>query len=248
MKYADTKKFESLFVVPARGGSKGLPGKNKRNLHGKPLAWWTLSFCEALALGVCVISSDDEEILQLASEFDSCLPIRRPTELASDTADDQGVLLHALTTAEEILTCTFSRVVMLQPTSPGRRIADLQVGLQTHGSMRDPLKSSVWSAHKVPSKFHHLKQISLQGGVFSVPRLTKLPPRRQDLTPSYIRSGDFYVIGRDALADPYLLGEEMRIVEIVGELVNIDSLDDFRLAESVLDPRGGLLERRGEER
>lgn len=248
MKYADVKKSESLFVVPARGGSKGLPGKNKRNLHGKPLAWWTLSFCEALALGVGVISSDDEEILQLASEFDSCLPIRRPTELASDTADDQGVLLHALSVAELEFNRIFSRVVMLQPTSPGRRIADLQIGLQTHGSMRDPLKSSVWSAHKVPSKFHHLKQISLQGGEFSVPRPTKLPPRRQDLTPSYIRSGDFYVIGRDALADPYLMGDEMRIVEIVGELVNIDSLDDFRLAESVLDPRGGLLERRGEER
>ena len=246
MEVLEREKFDTLFVVPARGGSKGLPGKNKRELHGKPLAWWTLSFCDQIALGPCVLSSDDTEILRLASQFDSCLPIMRPAKLATDIAEDRGVLLHALGVAEAELRQTFSRVVMLQPTSPGRRIADLKMGLQTHDSMKAPLNSSVWSAFRVPDKYHLWKQLSLQGEAFTISKPTKLPPRRQDLSPSYIRSGDFYIIGRDALADPYLMGGELRIIEMLGDLVNIDTLEDFMNAQAVLSPRGGLLEMRGE--
>lgn len=246
METAEIKKFPNLFIVPARGGSKGLPGKNKREMHGRPLVWWTLSFCEQLALGHCVLSSDDDEILKLASEFESCLPVPRPAMLATDTATDQGVLLHALEIAEAHLAQTFSRVIMLQPTSPGRRIDDLKAGLHAHELMKDPQNSSVWSAHKVPDKFHLWKQISQKGETFSVIRPNELPPRRQDLPTSYVRSGDFYVIGRDALQDPYLIGGELRVIEISGELVNIDTLGDFNYAKSVLSPRGVLLERRGE--
>ena len=238
--------LSTLLVVPARGGSKGLPGKNKRNLLGRPLSWWTLSFCQELGAGPCVLSSDDDDILELASQFESCLPIRRPSDLASDTAGDQEVLLHALTAAEIAFGQTFQRVVMLQPTSPGRRVGDVHVALRAHASMKDPSNSSVWGAHQVPDKYHYLKQISLVDGVSSISRITRLPPRRQDLPPSFIRSGDFYVIGRDALADPYLMGHEMRIIELVGELLNIDTLEDFSKAEMTLHPRGDLLERRGE--
>ena len=238
----------TLFVVPARGGSKGLPGKNKRNLHGKPLTWWTLSFCTKLGAGPCVLSSDDDEILDLAGQFESCLPLRRPSELATDKSDDQGVLSHALAETELALGQPFDRVVMLQPTSPGRRIDEVKAALRAHASMKVPLNSSVWAAHRVPDKYHHLKQIAVAGEMTSISRPTKLPPRRQDLSPSFVRAGDFYVIGRDALADPYLMGNEMAIMEISGGLVNIDTLDDFMAAEMTLHPRGGLLERRGEAR
>lgn len=235
------EKNSTLCVVPARGGSKGLPGKNKRLLHGKPLVWWTLQFCEELKLGHFVLSSDDDEILALGSLFSECLPVKRPDHLASDTAGDQGVLQHSLESAESAYGCEFDRILFLQPTAPGREIESVESALNSHASLPHPRASSMWSVQKVPLKFHPEKQIRHFGGRYAVPRDLAVPPRRQDLSPTYVRTGDFYILGRDTISDPYLIGNELHIFELERESINIDSLADFERAETILDGSRALL-------
>ncbi|MDA8796541.1 acylneuraminate cytidylyltransferase family protein [Aquiluna sp.] len=234
----------TLCVVPARGGSKGLTGKNKRLFFGKPLVWWTLRFCEELELGNFVLSSDDEEILALGREFSGCLSVRRPKHLATDTAGDQGVILHSVDAAEYEYGREFDRVLFLQPTAPGREIEVVKSALRIHGSLPKPINSSMWSVQMSPLKFHPQKQISSLGGRYFVNRDGDTPPRRQDLHPTYIRTGDFYILGREAISDPFLVGSELHIFELQNETINIDTLEDFERAERLLDISGNLLTRK----
>lgn len=228
------RELKTLVVIPARGGSKGLPGKNKLLLHGRPLVWWTLRFAEELAVGPFVLSTDDQDILGIGHEFHSCLSLVRPLDLASDKAGDQGYLLHALGEAEGIQGKRYDRVLLLQPTAPARRIEDVRQALRLHASMPKAIASAVWSVQSVPSKFHHRKQIVFHDGNYVVERFTPYPPRRQDLSDSYVRSGDFYIIGRDALQDAYLIGDKLEVFSVNGPSINIDTQQDFLRAEREL--------------
>ena len=236
--------LKTLAVIPARGGSKGLPGKNKRLLHGQPLVSWALAFAQALPVESIILSSDDREILDLARGLKKCIALTRPKELAADDVTDQPVLRHSLLAIEELQTTTFDRVVMLQPTAPGRSLNEVSLALELHAAMPRPERSSIWSAVKVPAHFHAGKQIFEASNSYSISRLTPLPPRRQDLNQAYVRSGDFYVIGRAALEDPYLAGDHLEIFETRGPAINIDAIEDFHLAETLLVPKGQMLIRK----
>jgi len=235
--------FQTLAVVPARGGSKGLPGKNKRLLHGKPLTWWTLSFCETFGFDKFTLSSDDEEILDFGKNFASCLALRRPEVYSSDTATDQDVLIHAVKEVKGVSGVEFDRVVMLQPTAPARDPALLRAALELHSRLPNPDASSVWSVSKVPEKHHWMKQIHKVNDTYSIRTESRQPPRRQDLTQAFIRSGDFYVIGREALEDPFLAGDRLEVMESAEPPINIDSVEDFFAAERLLSVSGSKLVR-----
>lgn len=110
-----------LAVIPARSGSKGLPGKNIRELAGLPLLAHSLR-CAALApvIDRCVVSTDGDEIAEVARRHGGDVPFRRPAELASDTAAMMPVLQHALAEVERQEGRAYETLLLLDPTSPGR--------------------------------------------------------------------------------------------------------------------------------
>src|SRR5690242_10037391 len=115
-----------LGIIPARAGSKRLPGKNIRPLAGKPLVAWTIDAArEALGIDRFVVSSDSEEVLSIAHRCDPKLPLRRPEALANDTSLAIEYVRHALQELEGRGEGPFSVVVILQPTSPFTLTSDI---------------------------------------------------------------------------------------------------------------------------
>lgn len=125
-----------IAVVPARGGSKGLPGKNLRMLSGRPLVAWPISAaCQSEFVDRVIISTDDSEIAEAAKVAGAELPFMRPPELASDTASSMDVVRHALMTLADSGEL-YDYVVLLEPTSPLTEAKDIDSALsQLHGAL-----------------------------------------------------------------------------------------------------------------
>jgi CMP-N,N'-diacetyllegionaminic acid synthase len=111
-----------LAIVPARGGSKGVPRKNIRLLAGKPLIAWTIDEAKkSRYIDRLILSSEDDEIIEVAREFGCEIPFKRPDELAQDDTPGIESVIHAINTLEE----KYDFVVLLQPTSPLRTVEDI---------------------------------------------------------------------------------------------------------------------------
>lgn len=112
---------DSLFLIPARGGSKGLPRKNILPLAGKPLIYYTIDAAKEVTANenIC-ISSDNNEIIQTVKNYGLDVPFIRPAELAKDTSGSWEVILHAIEFYENTLNRVFDKIILLQPTSPLR--------------------------------------------------------------------------------------------------------------------------------
>lgn len=116
-----------LAVIPARGGSKRLPGKNIRLLGGKPLIRWTIDAAlESDVFDRVCVSTDSEEIAGVARQCGAEVPFLRPAELASDISTTASALAHFIETFERMEACSFSHVCLLQPTSPLRSADDIR--------------------------------------------------------------------------------------------------------------------------
>jgi N-acylneuraminate cytidylyltransferase len=119
--------LKTLFLIPARAGSKGLPGKNTKLLKGKPLFFYSVEFAlqnKTENDEIC-ISTNDDALIQLAEENNISIPFKRPEALASDTANSRDVILHALEFYDK-KGITFDTVLLLQPTSPLRTQEDFK--------------------------------------------------------------------------------------------------------------------------
>lgn len=112
---------DTLFIIPARGGSKGLPRKNILPINGKPMICYTIDAARGVTndSNICV-STDDLEIKQVVENYGLKVPFIRPEELATDIAGTREVLLHAIDFYQNTLHCQFSKICLLQPTSPLR--------------------------------------------------------------------------------------------------------------------------------
>ena len=130
-----------LFLIPARGGSKGIPGKNIKNLAGKPLIQYSLDLARQFAADedICV-STDDDKIISCLKKLNYNVPFTRPAILATDTAGTYEVLLHALE-FYEAQGRTYDALVLLQPTSPLRKQKHLQEMLDLYDENCDMLVS-----------------------------------------------------------------------------------------------------------
>lgn len=173
-----------LALIPARGGSKGLPGKHVRELGGKPLLAWTI---EAALRSTCldrlVLSSDDEEIMRVAREHGCEVPFKREASLATDDASTMDVVLDALQRCPG-----YDWVLLLQPTSPLRTSFDID------DFMRDTVQSGANAAVSVyASPDSPYWMFRLDGDHRLQPLLGEsLATRRQDLPPVYMLNGALY--------------------------------------------------------
>src|SRR5690606_35310248 len=118
-----------LGIIPARGGSKGVPGKNIRPLNGKPLIVYTIEAALASRLTDVIVSTDDDAIANVAREAGANVPFRRPAELSGDSARSIPVAQHALKFMEEVNNTVYDAIMLLQPTAPFRTVEDINCAL-----------------------------------------------------------------------------------------------------------------------
>lgn len=121
-----TNSDKILAIIPARGGSKGLPGKNIRPLAGLPLIAHSIAFARLCPeITRTIVSTDSDEIAAIARKYGADIPFRRPAELAQDVTAMWPVLRHALQAVEVMEKCEYNFVILLDPTSPGRLPLDV---------------------------------------------------------------------------------------------------------------------------
>ncbi len=228
-----------LAVIPARGGSKGVPRKNIRDLCGKPVIAWTIE--TALAAGDdlhrVIVSTDDPEIAVTAKAFGAEAPFMRPAELATDEAPGLPVIQHAVKFVEEEEGASVDWVLILQPTAPFRNAGDITEALRL---AREGGCDSVISVSPVLAEHPILMKKIENDRLLPYCIEEKEGTRRQDYDPpAYIRNGAIYLTRRDVLMeDDSIRGEVIRPYVMPEERsYDIDSERDFRLVELVMRER-----------
>lgn len=140
-----------LCVIPARGGSRGLPGKNIRPLLGKPLIAWSIEHArQSRYIDRVIVSTEDDAIAKIASQFGAELPFERPRELAADASSTIDVLLHALDWLKEHQGFSPDILVLLHATAPLRTAADIDRCIEMLVDTNAPNVFSVTASHRNP--------------------------------------------------------------------------------------------------
>ncbi len=221
-----------MVVVPARGGSKGIPLKNISPLAGKPLIGYTGDVIQQLDyVDRAVVSTDHEQIAEIAQSYGIAAPFYRPETLSGDVIGDADVLHHALCEMEQQDDTRYDIVVMLQPTSPLRRPEHVTRSIET---LLEGKYDAVWTVSETDSKGHPLKQLVISAEhtlEFYDPKGAAIIARQQ-LTPVYHRNGVAYVMTRECLLEKHSIkGEKTGSVVIDEFVANIDTEFDILLAE-----------------
>ncbi len=228
-----------LCTILARGGSKGVPGKNIRPLMGKPLI--SHSIDQALASGLfehIAVSSDDDAILDIARAYNSIHLIERPAELATDTAAKLPAIMHCVGEVESRTGVQFDTITDLQPTSPLRVPSDIQ-GAVTLLERRDADNVITGSPAKCSPYFNLVEERG--DGSVGLSKPTDPPiVRRQDAPKTFDMNGSIYVWRRAALmSDSGLFLEKTFLFEMPEERsADIDTELDFEFTEFLMARKG----------
>ena len=221
----------ALAVIPARRGSKGLPLKNLRALAGVPLIVHSIRAALAASLvQTVVVSTEDDEIATVAASHGATI-VKRPGELASDTAQNNGVVRHVL----ESMPGQHRYVVLLQPTSPLRSAAQIDQCLEPliGGTARTAMTIT-------PVEHHPGKAVYLNGELVEpFTNDADMEARRQEMREVYRQNGAVYAVGvEDFLAnDRFYLRPCHGVVVPAEDSIDIDSEIDLMLAQLILDKR-----------
>ncbi len=223
------KLTDTLFVITARGGSKGLPGKNIKDLCGKPLIAYSIDVARAFTddENICV-STDSEEIKQVVEQYGLKVPFLRPDYLATDTATSNDVLVHAVNFFKE-QGREYKKLVLLQPTSPLRTSEDVKGAMEL---FRDDIDMvvSVMKSH-APAV---LCKEDEEGFVQLI--YNKKANGRQLQTEMYEFNGAIYVMSVESLLEKGLGGFTKRVKYIMPKehSFDIDDIYDFWQVEAIL--------------
>ncbi len=224
-----------LGLIPARGGSKGIPRKNIRLLGGKPLLQYTIEAAHsARLLDRAVLSTDDPEIAEVGRRCGIEVPFERPAELAGDATPTLPVVQHALRWLEARGE-TFDAICILQPTSPLRSLGVIDGCIELLERER---VDTVMTVLPVPAEHNpHWVFFRNPEGLLHLATGERAPiPRRQDLPPAFHREGSVYVTRRDVvLVGEAILGERVMGYPLDPERsVNLDDRKDWERAERLL--------------
>lgn len=224
------KGYSVLAVVPARGGSKGIPRKNLCLVGGKSLIERVASVIAALSwLDAAVLSTDDEEIASEGRRCGLAVPFRRPAELAADSAGSVDMWRHAWLESERHHGNTFALSVLLEPSSPLRRPEDVERTLE---ALVMQGRAAAATVSRTPAHYAPEKTLSLRDGVigFALPSGAGIR-QRQQLPAYYHRNGACYAVRRATLVDEgTIIERDCAAVIVERPLVNIDEPHDLELA------------------
>ncbi len=224
-----------ICIIPARGGSKGLPGKNLLDLNGKPTIAWTIE--QALRsekISEVVVSTDSEEIAEVSLSYGAQVPFLRPSELAGDTSTSISVVEHCLDFYKKELSLTFEYVLLAEPTSPLRRKSDFDVVIGKLVGASDEFDSLVTVG---PVRTHPAIMKKLNGESV-VPYLVELEnnSRRQDLDEALFPFGVAYVAKVKALLEERTFYTKRCMGHRISDSQSfeIDDIIDFVCIEAIM--------------
>ncbi len=221
-----------LAIIPARGGSKGLPGKNIKKLNGKPLIAYTIEAAlKAVSIGRVIVSTDSEEIAEVAIEYGAEVPFLRPAFLAEDDSLAIDNYQYTIDQYEKDFNVNVNEFCVLQPTSPLRLSSDIDGAVKLfHENNADSVISFCEEHH--PVKWHKfLEHDGRLTEVFS----DKTLRNRQDLRPTYFPNGAIYIFKSSLIKlGLYYSDKTYSYVMPRNRSVDIDVLDDFKLTEFLM--------------
>ena len=217
-----------LGLILARGGSKGIARKNIKNLCGKPLIAWSIEIAQnADSVEKVVVSTDDEEIAEIAQKYGAEVPFLRPAELAQDDTPSMAPVLHALEQLPK-----FEMILLLQPTSPLRTTTDIDGIFKMCQERKAPAAVSICESSKHPN------------WMFSCSNDGKLSPftdnpiamRRQDLDKIYTLNGSLYLAKTDWIQDnrSFLSPETVGYLMPPERSLDIDTMFEWSLVEFLM--------------
>lgn len=224
-------------LIPARGGSKGISGKNIKMMAGRPMIDYTIrAGLESRYVDDVVVSTDDEEIAQVARSCGASVPFMRPAELASDTSKAVDAVVHA---RDELLAADkhYDVLVLLQATSPLRTAEDVDAALEMF-VQKD--RASLVAVTPVTEHPVHMCTIDDDGMRHALLPGVNGTVRRQDMPPVYRVNGAIYINNADEITlDTSFNDNEVGFIMSAEHSVDVDDLDDFARAERILEARNG---------
>ena len=226
--------MKDLVLIPARGGSKGIPGKNINPLNGRPLIYYTLDAACAVASpeNICV-STDSDEIISIVREYGLGVPFKRPDYLATDTASSYDVILHAIDFYDQ-QGMYYDRILLLQPTSPFRNGTHIREALSLYQPGLD-MVVSVKIAHANP--YFNLFEENADG--FLTRSKSGNFTRRQDCPVVYEFNGAIYIMNVQSLKiESHIKFSKIRKYVMTEEdSLDIDTNIDWIIAEAILSKK-----------
>jgi CMP-N,N'-diacetyllegionaminic acid synthase len=221
-----------LAVIPARGGSKGIPGKNKYKICGKALIQYTIEVAVSCKLiSDIYVSSDDDEILSIANNYNIHLH-QRANALATDTSSVVLTVQQVLEVAEAENKCHYDFIILLQPTSPLREPEHIT------GAFKKLINSEAAGIISVTemNEIHPARMYNLDNQILTPIIKEYEQLRRQDIPPIYYRNGSIYLVRRSSFLEQLSLMPKPSIPYIMSEdyLLNIDEPRDILVAEVLI--------------
>lgn len=230
----DDKKI--LAVIPARGGSKGVPRKNLRSLGDKPLLAWTIEAAkQSKYIDRLILSSEDAEIIQVAKEHGCDVPFVRPSELAGDDTPGVAPVIHAVKALDE----HYDYLVLLQPTSPFRSAEDIDEAIRRCVDQQANACVSVSESDKHPAWMHTITE---PGFLSPVVNAENSADPRQNLEKVYALNGAVYVVSIPVLLqhEKVFFPDQTLAYPMPSERSwDIDTEFDFLICELLAERMGG---------
>jgi CMP-N,N'-diacetyllegionaminic acid synthase len=220
-----------LAVIPARGGSKGIPGKNILKVNGKPLLAWTIEEAKlSKYIDRLILSSDDENIINVAKYYNCEVPFRRPPSLSTDSTGSVPVVIHAMDVLDE----KYDYVVLLQVTSPLRTSSDIDECIERCEKYNVPACVSLVECDKHPSWMFSLDEEKMMLPLIDQP---KFLIRRQDAPTVFVLNGAVYVARSKWIRNnAYFISQEtMGYVMPRDRSIDIDTPADLQLLKFMVD-------------
>ena len=229
--------YRILGIIPARGGSKSIPGKNIFPLAGKPLVAYTIEVgLQAQTTDRLIVSTDDERIADVARRYGAEVPFMRPTELAQDDTPGIAPILHAVRWLEEHEKYQPDFVMCLQPTSPLRTAGDIDAAVELILQRNAAVVVSV-----TPVDYHPywMKRLDAEGRIRDFITLDHPMTRRQDLPQVYALNGAIYLARREVLLEQesWYTDETYAYVMPPERSLDIDTSWDLYLTDLILRTR-----------
>lgn len=224
--------MNALVVIPARGGSKGIPYKNIKELDGKPLICYSIDVARQLTAdeNICV-TTDDDTIIKVVEDYGLKVPFKRPDYLATDICGSNEVIQHAyqfyLNKGKQ-----YDAIILLQPTSPFRRFEDLKGAIALYD---DSLDMVVTVKETAANPYYNCYEED-DNGYLVVSKGDGKLTRRQDAPPAYEWNGAVYVINPKSLMEIGLAGLNKVRKYVMDDIhsIDLDTMFDWKIAELVL--------------
>jgi len=238
--FMKTKKllYKNIVLIPARGGSKRLPGKNKKILNAKPLIAHSIETClKSPHIDRVIVSTDDIEIANIAKKYGAEVPFMRPEYLASDKIGDRDVMLHLVDWLKENEDCEFENLIYIRPTTPFKTVNMIEEAIE---KLKDKSYSSIRSVTKSEGVFHPYWMYKQNDGVLKtfIDKLKIEEFYQSQLLPDCYRLNGVVDISRVETIknNQNIYGDSIGYIEIDEKrAIDIDTEFEFLLCEFILE-------------